>query len=131
MRDAPAAKVADLVLGRVLAGLQLDPGEHRLPQALIGQSAYIDVGDLGVGVQKFLDFARIDIFAAADDHLLDAAGDMKSAVGPHSSQVAGVQPAFRVYSARSGFGLAIIAFHHQITARAQLATLTDLDGRAA
>src|SRR5439155_15012332 len=72
-----------------------------------------------------------DIFAAADDHLLDTAGDMKSAVGPHSGQVAGVQPALRVYSARGSFWLAIIAFHDQVTARAELATLINRDSRSA
>ena len=47
----------------------------------------------------------------------------KQPSGAHGGQIAGVQPAFGIDGARRGLGLAIVALHHQVAARAQLAAL--------
>src|SRR3990167_7896026 len=43
---------------------------------------------LRVAVQKFFDLARVDVFAATDHHVLDAADDVHVALGVHGGQVA-------------------------------------------
>src|SRR5262249_31784860 len=42
---------------------------------------------------RLLDDRRIDVVAAADDHVLDAAGEPEIAVGVEASEVARVEPA--------------------------------------
>ena len=46
--------------------------------------------------QQFLDLARIDVLAAADDHVLEPALDRAVAALVHRAQIAGVQPAVGV-----------------------------------
>src|SRR5262245_23165534 len=128
MRDAAAAEVADLMFGGARAGLQLDPREHGFTQPFIRQSDDVNIGDLGPAVKELLDLARVYIFAAANDHVFGTAGDVEASVGPHGSQIAGVQPAFGINGAGGGFGFAVVAFHHQIAAGTQFTALAGLDG---
>ena len=46
-----------------------------------------------MAVEDLLDFARVDVVAAADDHLLEPVDDLDVAVGVLAAEVAGVQPA--------------------------------------
>src|SRR5207237_7330405 len=75
------------------------------------------------GVAVFLDLARIDVLPAADDHVLDPAGDVDVALGVHGRQVAGVYPAGRVHRLGGLAGLVPVAEHHRVAAGAQLAGL--------
>ena len=46
-----------------------------------------------MAVEELLDLARIDVLAAADHHVLDAADDVAVALVVHGREVAGVHPA--------------------------------------
>ena len=46
-----------------------------------------------MGIEEFLDLARIDVLAAADDHVFDPADDVAVAVLVHDRKVAGMHPA--------------------------------------
>ena len=48
-------------------------------------------------------------------------GDFDVAIGEHDRQVAGVEPAIRVDGAAGGFRVAVVALHHHVAARAELA----------
>ena len=73
-----------------------------------------------MGEQELLDLARVDVLAAADDHVLDAADDVGVAVVVHHRQVAGVHPAGAV-DRLGGLGrLAPVAQHDRVAAGAEL-----------
>jgi hypothetical protein len=76
-----------------LAGLEHDPGADLLAVLRVGHAEHLHVLHLGVAVQEFLDLARVDVLAAADQHVLDAADDVAIALGVDGGQVAGVHPA--------------------------------------
>ena len=76
-----------------------------------------------MGVEELLDLARVDVLPAADDHVLDPAGDVDVAVGVHHRQVAGVHPAGRVDRLGGLLRLVPVAEHHRVAAGAQLAGL--------
>ena len=93
---------------------------HPLAPALIGHADHAhhaDRGQLGDGV---FHLGRVDVFAAADDHVLDAVHHVDEAVGVHAAAVAGVHPA--VLHSRGGLpGLVPVAGHHQRAAHGDLA----------
>ena len=66
------------------------------PYRLVRHAHHLDVGDLRMGVEELLDLPRVDVLAAADDHVLDAADDLDVAVLAHHREVTGVHPAPRV-----------------------------------
>ena len=76
-----------------------------------------------MAVQEFLDLARIDVFAATDDHVFRAADDAAKAVLVDDGQVARVHPARRIDGFVCFFRVAPVALHHGITARKQFALL--------
>jgi hypothetical protein len=76
-----------------------------------------------MAVEEFLDLARIDVLAAADDHVLDPADDVAIAFGVDGREVAGVHPAVGVDRLGGLLLVVPIALHHRIAARAQLARL--------
>ena len=47
-----------------------DRGSKLLAIPMIGNAEGLDLGDRRVGEEKFLDFARIDVLAASDNHVL-------------------------------------------------------------
>lgn len=59
--DLALAELADLLGGRRLAVVQLDPGADLLAVARIGHADHLDVLDLGMLVQELRDLARIDV----------------------------------------------------------------------
>ena len=79
--------------------------------------------DVRVGVEELLDLARVDVLAAADDHVLDPAGDVDVAVAVHHPEVAGVHPAGPVDRLGGLLRLVPVAEHHRVAAGAQLAGL--------
>ena len=73
--------------------------------------------------QELLDLARVNVLAAADDHVLDPPGDAVIAVGLPQGQVARVQPTVGVDRRGRGFGIVVVAEHHDVAAGAKLALL--------
>jgi hypothetical protein len=71
------------------AGLHPDPGAELLAVLRVGHPDDLSVEDVGVGVEELLDLARVDVLAAADDHVLDPAGDLDEAVLVHDGEVTG------------------------------------------
>ena len=123
MRDLALAVLAHLVLGQALALAQDDPGAQLLAEALVGDADHLHVEHLGVGVEELLDLARVDVLAAADHHVLDAADDVAVALVVDHREVTGVHPAAGV-DRFLGLGLVVpVAEHHRVAAGAQLARL--------
>src|SRR5262249_9314030 len=121
VRDLIAAEGANFLFARAHAGAQLDPGANLLAIAIVGDADHLHVLDLRMAIEEFLNLARIDVFATADDHVLDAADDVAIALRIDGSEVAGVHPARRIDRlARARFVIPI-AEHHAIAARQQLA----------
>ena len=104
-----------------------DPRHHLFAILLTGYADDLHVLDARVGVEKFLDFAGIDVFAAANDHLLEPPGDGHIAVLIHAGDVAGVQPAVGLDGGRRAHGIVVIAVHHEVAAGAELAVLADAE----
>ena len=124
MRNLALAEGADVVFCRLGAGLGDDPGAELFAVFLVGHAHHLHVLHLGVAVQEFFNLARVDVLAATDHHVLDAADDVHVALGVHGGQVAGVHPAVGV-NGLMGFGRVFpIAMHHRIALGAELATLT-------
>ena len=123
MRNLALAEGADVVLGGLGAGLGDDPGAEFLAVFLVGHAHHLHVLHLRVAVQKFFNLARVDVLAATDHHVLDAADDVHVALGVHGGQVAGVHPAVGVNGFMRFGGVFPIAVHHRIALGAELATL--------
>jgi hypothetical protein len=79
------------------------------------------VADRRVRVEELLDLARVDVLAAADDHVLDAPDDVHVALVVHRREVARVHPARRVDRLRGRSRIVPVAEHHAVAARAELA----------
>src|SRR4051812_19479857 len=71
---------------------QPEPDHELLAVLLVGDTDDLGIDDVGMGVEELLDLARVDVLAAADDHVLDAAGDLHVAVLVHDGEVSGVHP---------------------------------------
>ena len=108
-----------------MSGPQPDPRHYDLAEPRVGNADHLHLADLGMRVEKLLHFARIDVFAAADDHVARAAGDVDASVFAHHAQVAGVQPAVGLDHLRGAFGIAVVALHHRVAAHADFALLAD------
>src|SRR5215210_5923610 len=104
-----------------------DPGHQLLAVALVGDADDLHVGDVRVAVEELLDLARIEVLAAADDHVLDAPDDPQVALLVHHRKVARVHPARAVEHLVRLLGLVPVPEHHGVAARAQLARLLALD----
>src|ERR1700712_1218142 len=131
--DADVAR--DLVVGQ-LAGGELPHrlgGELRdalaqphtrhqlLAVARVGHPDHLLVEDVRVRVEELLDLARVHVLPAADDHVLDAAGDVDVALVVHHAEVAGVHPAGAVDHLGGLLRLLPVAQHHRVAAGAELA----------
>ena len=77
----------------------------------------------GMGEQHVLDLARVDVLAAADDHVLEPAVDAQVAALVHGAEVAGVQPALGVDGGGGRLGHLEVAVHRLVAAGAELALL--------
>ena len=80
--------------------------------------------------QQFLEFARIDVLAATDDHVLQATLDRAIAARVHRAEIAGMQPALGIDRGGGRFRHFEIAKHDVIAAGAKLADFADCGGLA-
>ena len=79
-------------LGR-RAGLGHDEGDRQLVLDLVGHRHDADLRHVGVPAQQLLDFAGIDVLAAALEHVVGAADEEDEAVVVAAHHVAGIVPA--------------------------------------
>src|SRR3984893_9346903 len=101
---------------------QHDHGMHAFTPALVGYAddrAHLDLGQLRDHV---LDFCRVDVLAAADDHVLDTVDDVDVAVGVHATSIAGMHPSAFERRRRLG-GLVPVSRHYRRPAHGDLAHL--------
>lgn len=77
-----------LLHGSCASGSPHHESRHNLPVPLVRKADDADVFDCRVGEQAIFDFERVDVFAAADDEVFDAAGDFEVALGIHEGFVA-------------------------------------------
>ena len=75
--------------------------------------------------QEVLDFTRIDVLPAADNHIFEPSRDAEITVFVHYAQVARVQEAVFVDDRGGRFGVFVITFHDVVTLAAHLALYAD------
>src|SRR6202453_1215368 len=81
--------------GRDRAGFQLDEGLRRLAAIVVGNSDNAHFLDRGVLIDGLLDVARIDVEAAAEQHVLGSVDDENEAVLAHVADVAAAEESVR------------------------------------
>src|SRR4029077_11820361 len=86
-----------------------------------GNPDHLHVRDIRVAVQELFDLARIDVLAAADDHVLDPADDVDVTVRVHRGQVAGVHPAGGIDGLARRLFVVPVPPHDHVAAAAELA----------
>src|SRR6267378_6351039 len=136
VEDEPMAR--GFVRGEVLAHvimqfIPVDDHTRRRPNKrrydftpfLVRQSNDGDVPDLGMTEQQFLEFARIDVLTAANDHVLQSSLDRAVTPAIHRAEVAGMQPALGVDGSLGGRFVLKITMHDVIAACTYLADLAD------
>ena len=94
-----------------MAGPGHADGLHRLAPGGVGHADHGHVGDIGMAVNGALHLGRVDVLAAADDHVLDPVVDVDIAVGVQVAGVAGEHPAVGGHGAGGGLGLLPVAQH--------------------
>jgi hypothetical protein len=87
---------------------------------LIRDAHHGGVGDRRMAEQELFDLTRIDVLAAADDHLLQADCNATVPTLIHRAQGARVQPALRVDGRCRRFGILEVALHDEIPTCAEL-----------
>ncbi len=75
----------------------------------------------GWPIEKLLDFARRDVLAAADDHVLHSADDVAIALLVDDREVAGVHPAACIDRLARALGVVPIAAHHAVASGQEFA----------
>ena len=73
-----------------------------------------------MSIDKLLNLLGVDIFAAADDHILKSACDSEIALGSAACKVAGVKPAVLVDCACRSLRHFVIALHDVVAAGNEL-----------
>ena len=76
-----------LLGAQLLAGLQTDPGCGHLAPRRLRNAKHRAVGNLGQLENHVLDFFRINILAARDDHVFGAIDQRDEAVGIYRGQI--------------------------------------------
>ena len=110
------------VVFRERHAVRRDDERRRLFAVLLRRAADDrNVLDAGHGTEEILDLLRRDVFAAADDEILETSGDIVVAVLVHASNVAGMKPAVLVDALRRLFGHLVVALHVVEAAAADLA----------
>src|SRR5450759_4014872 len=116
--DLPFAPGGQLIAGDLRALARHDPG-HDLFAVLLGRHADdLDVGDVGMAVNDLLDLARVNVLAAANDHVLDPPDDVQVSLLIHRSEVAGVHPAGPVDRQPRRVLVIPVPAHHDVPAAA-------------
>src|SRR6185295_17325288 len=109
--------------GERFAGPGADPGAELLAVAVVGDAEDLHVLDFWMAIEEFLDLSGIEVLAAADHHVLDAADDVAIALGVDDRDIAGVHPAIGVEHVAGLFRLVPIAQHDAVAAGAEFAAL--------
>src|SRR5699024_5001056 len=112
------------------SGLEPHPGHEFLTVFGVGHADHLGVEDVRVGVEELLHLAWVDVLAAADDHVLDPAGDLHVAVGIHHADVPGVHPAGLVDRLGGLVRLVPVAEHDAVAPGAELSGLAARQGLA-
>jgi hypothetical protein len=86
----------------------------------VGHTDDRDLLDRVVTKQHGFDFDGRNVFAAADDHVLQAIGDLHVAVGVHNGRIAGMEPAV-AHALLGGLGIVVVTLHDHVAARDDLA----------
>src|SRR4029077_10508716 len=120
----------ELVARHRRALAELDPGHDLLAVLLRRHPDDLDVRDVGMRVQEFLDLARVDVLAAANDHVFDPADDVDVPLFGHGCDVACVHPARGVHGKPRCLIVVPVAAHHDVATAAQLAGFTARDNSA-
>src|SRR5947209_9847463 len=68
------------ILGKLLTGLDLHPCHDLFTVLDIRHTNHLHVADLGMGVQELFNLTRVDILAAANDHVLNTSYDVDVAL---------------------------------------------------
>src|SRR5947209_17187618 len=110
-RDALARPGNHVVLARRPARLRHDDGFDLFAPALRRYADHGDFGDVGMTVNRVLDFGGINIFAAGNDHVLHAIVDVEVALVIEVTGVAGAQPTVFVDRCRRRIRLIPISLH--------------------
>src|SRR5215472_14343182 len=121
MGDLSLAESTDFFGGRALAVAQAHPGAEFLAIAQVGNADHLDVLDFRVTVEELLDLARIDVFTAADHHVLDPADDIAITLGIDRREIAGMHPSGCVDRFAGLFLVVPVTEHDQIATRQQFA----------
>src|SRR5690606_38113897 len=75
------------------AAAQHDDRAHRFAPFVIRHTDHRAFGDIGVGQYRLLDFARINVFTAGNDHVFLAVDQVQEVLIVEAAHVAGVAPA--------------------------------------
>ncbi len=70
-----------------------------------------------MGIEELLDLTRIDILAAANNHVFQPPDDVDVAIVIHRGQIAGMHPAGGVDRFGGRLRIAPVAQHHRVAAR--------------
>src|SRR5450631_1199110 len=114
VRDLSLTERADLVGRERLARARPDPCAELLAVAGVSDPENLNIQNLRMTIEEFLDFSGIEILAATDHHVLDAADDVAIALGIDHGDVAGVHPPLRVEHVGGLFPLIPIAQHDAV-----------------
>src|SRR5947209_3055882 len=124
--DLSFAESSDFFRRGRFAFLQPDGYSDLFSEFVMRYAVDRSVANLGMASQEIFNLARIDVFAAADDHLFFAATNRDVSVFILRRQITGAQPAIGSDGFVGGLRLVVIAFHDQVSAHPQL---TGLVGR--
>src|SRR5690242_3243022 len=101
--------------------MQANPGAKLLAELSIGHAKDLNVDDLGMLVEEFLDLARIDVLPTANHHVLYAPDDVAITVLVQGCEIARMHPARGVDGLAAARLVGPVATHHGISPGQQLA----------
>ena len=110
-----ADKVLHFLLGHLFTLLEDYAGHNLLAVFFVGNADDLYIADLGMSVDKLLYFLGIDVFSAADYHILKAAGYAVVPVGRAAGKVTRVEPSVLVDGRSGGLGHFVVTLHNVIS----------------
>src|SRR5262245_33463947 len=109
--DSGLAIFADFVWSDLFALFRPNHRADLFPHKFIGEAYDLRLGYLRVAHQEVFDLRRVNVLAAANDHILHAPDDVDVTVGAHHRQIARMQPSLFVNRLGGLFGHVVIAPH--------------------